>query len=98
MNERVCLLALPLNPNIAKSVPNICSPIMTLYLYKMKERERKREREGEKLAQAEDLHWKMRGGVHVCIRYLAGTAFHSSQNVIKDDVTRMMPGMKTVVK
>lgn len=29
---------------------------------------------------------------------LAGTAFHSSQNVIKDDVTKIMPGMKTVVK
>jgi hypothetical protein len=28
----------------------------------------------------------------------AGTAFHSSQNVMKDDVTNMMPGMKTVVK
>lgn len=30
--------------------------------------------------------------------YLAGTAFHSSQNVIKDEVTRIIPGMKTVVK
>lgn len=29
---------------------------------------------------------------------LAGTAFHSSQNVINDDVTRIMPGMKKVVK
>lgn len=29
---------------------------------------------------------------------LAGVAFHSSQNVMKDDVTRIMPGMKTVVK
>lgn len=29
---------------------------------------------------------------------LAGTAFHSSQNVMNDDVTRMMPGMKKVVK
>ena len=29
---------------------------------------------------------------------LAGTAFHSSQNVIIDEVTRMMSGMKTVVK
>lgn len=29
---------------------------------------------------------------------LAGTAFHSSQNVIKDDVTNIMPGIKTVVK
>ena len=28
----------------------------------------------------------------------AGTAFHSSQNVMKDDVTNMMPGMNTVVK
>jgi hypothetical protein len=28
----------------------------------------------------------------------AGTAFHSSQNVMKEDVTSMMPGMKTVVK
>jgi len=28
----------------------------------------------------------------------AGTAFHSSQNVMKDDVTSMMPGMNTVVK
>jgi hypothetical protein len=28
----------------------------------------------------------------------AGTAFHSSQNVMKEDVTNMMPGMKTVVK
>lgn len=28
----------------------------------------------------------------------AGTAFHSSQKVMKDEVTRMMPGMKTVVK
>jgi hypothetical protein len=32
------------------------------------------------------------------IHYLAGTAFHSSQNVMKDDVTRIMPGMNTVVK
>jgi hypothetical protein len=30
--------------------------------------------------------------------HLAGTAFHSSQNVMNDEVTRMMPGMKTVVK
>ena len=29
---------------------------------------------------------------------LAGTAFHSSQNVINDDVTRIIPGMKKVVK
>lgn len=29
---------------------------------------------------------------------LAGTAFHSSQKVMKDEVTNMMPGMKTVVK
>lgn len=28
----------------------------------------------------------------------AGTAFHSSQNVINDEVTNIMPGMKTVVK
>ena len=28
----------------------------------------------------------------------AGTAFHSNQNVMNDEVTRMMPGMKTVVK
>lgn len=28
----------------------------------------------------------------------AGTAFHSSQNVMKELVTRIMPGMKTVVK
>lgn len=28
----------------------------------------------------------------------AGTAFHSSQNVINDEVTRIMPGMNTVVK
>jgi len=28
----------------------------------------------------------------------AGTAFHSSQNVINELVTRIMPGMKTVVK
>lgn len=29
---------------------------------------------------------------------LAGTAFHSSQNVINDDVTNIIPGIKTVVK
>jgi len=29
---------------------------------------------------------------------LAGTAFHSNQNVMKDEVTKMMPGMNTVVK
>lgn len=29
---------------------------------------------------------------------LAGTAFHSSQNVINDDVTKIIPGMNTVVK
>lgn len=29
---------------------------------------------------------------------LAGTAFHSSQNVIKDDVTNIIPGINTVVK
>lgn len=29
---------------------------------------------------------------------LAGTAFHSNQKVINDDVTNIMPGMKTVVK
>lgn len=29
---------------------------------------------------------------------LAGTAFHSSQNVINEDVTRIIPGIKTVVK
>lgn len=28
----------------------------------------------------------------------AGTAFHSSQNVINDDVTSIIPGIKTVVK
>lgn len=28
----------------------------------------------------------------------AATAFHSSQNVMNDDVTKIMPGMKTVVK
>lgn len=28
----------------------------------------------------------------------AGTAFHSSQKVMKELVTRMMPGMNTVVK
>jgi hypothetical protein len=28
----------------------------------------------------------------------AGTAFHSNQNVMKDEVTKMMPGIKTVVK
>lgn len=28
----------------------------------------------------------------------AGTAFHSSQKVMKELVTRMIPGMKTVVK
>lgn len=28
----------------------------------------------------------------------AGTAFHSNQKVMKDDVTKMIPGMKTVVK
>jgi hypothetical protein len=32
------------------------------------------------------------------LHYLAGTAFHSSQNVMNDDVTKMMPGMNTVVK
>jgi hypothetical protein len=32
------------------------------------------------------------------LTHLAGTAFHSSQNVINDDVTRIMPGIKTVVK
>lgn len=29
---------------------------------------------------------------------LAGTAFHSNQNVINDDVTNIIPGIKTVVK
>lgn len=29
---------------------------------------------------------------------LAGTAFHSSQKVINEEVTKMIPGMKTVVK
>lgn len=29
---------------------------------------------------------------------LAGTAFHSNQNVMNDDVTKMIPGIKTVVK
>lgn len=28
----------------------------------------------------------------------AGTAFHSNQKVMKDDVTNMIPGIKTVVK
>lgn len=28
----------------------------------------------------------------------AGTAFHSSQKVMKELVTKMIPGMKTVVK
>lgn len=28
----------------------------------------------------------------------AGTAFHSSQKVMKDEVTKMIPGIKTVVK
>lgn len=28
----------------------------------------------------------------------AGTAFHSSQNVMKEEVTRIMPGINTVVK
>lgn len=28
----------------------------------------------------------------------AGTAFHSSQKVINDEVTRIMPGINTVVK
>jgi hypothetical protein len=28
----------------------------------------------------------------------AGTAFHSNQKVMKEEVTRMMSGMKTVVK
>lgn len=28
----------------------------------------------------------------------AGTAFHSSQNVMKEEVTRIIPGIKTVVK
>lgn len=28
----------------------------------------------------------------------AGTAFHSSQNVINEDVTRIIPGINTVVK
>lgn len=28
----------------------------------------------------------------------AGTAFHSSQKVINDEVTRIIPGIKTVVK
>ena len=32
------------------------------------------------------------------IMTLAGTAFHSNQNVMKELVTRMMPGMKTVEK
>jgi hypothetical protein len=36
--------------------------------------------------------------VSVPIMTRAGTAFHSSQNVMKDDVTNMMPGMNTVVK
>ena len=42
------------------------------------------------------------GGVfssnYIPIITLAGTAFHSSQNVINDDVTRIIPGIKTVVK
>jgi hypothetical protein len=29
---------------------------------------------------------------------LAGTAFHSNQNVINDDVTNIIPGINTVVK
>lgn len=28
----------------------------------------------------------------------AGTAFHSSQNVMKEEVTRIIPGINTVVK
>lgn len=28
----------------------------------------------------------------------AGTAFHSNQNVMNEEVTRMIPGIKTVVK
>jgi len=28
----------------------------------------------------------------------AGTAFHSSQNVMKEEVTRIISGMNTVVK
>lgn len=28
----------------------------------------------------------------------AGTAFHSSQNVMNEEVTRMIPGINTVVK
>lgn len=28
----------------------------------------------------------------------AGTAFHSSQNVMNEDVTRIIPGINTVVK
>lgn len=28
----------------------------------------------------------------------AGTAFHSNQKVMKDEVTKMIPGIKTVVK
>lgn len=41
---------------------------------------------------------KIPSNVFFCKHYLAGTAFHSSQNVMKDDVTRIIPGMKTVVK
>jgi len=29
---------------------------------------------------------------------LAGTAFHSRKNVMNDEVTNIIPGMKTVVK
>jgi hypothetical protein len=36
--------------------------------------------------------------VNLPIMTRAGTAFHSSQNVMKEDVTNIMPGMKTVVK
>lgn len=37
-------------------------------------------------------------GVLLPIIDLAGTAFHSNQNVMNDDVTNIMPGIKTVVK
>lgn len=42
-------------------------------------------------------------GRELCVPYVpiitrAGTAFHSSQKVINEEVTKIIPGMKTVVK
>lgn len=36
--------------------------------------------------------------IYVPIITRAGTAFHSSQKVMNEDVTRIIPGIKTVVK